>query len=193
MLAQPTDIVNSLGYLGIFLLIFVFPFPQEIVLPLAGFMAAQGKLTLVYIVMAGVMGSTVGALPWYYAGRYIGEKRLKALTRRRGKWIKLSADDVQKAKSWFDKYGSKAVLFSQAIPGIRTLIALPAGISRMNLVLFLLHLVFSAIAWQGLLVCAGYLLGNYHGLVNQYISSFTRILVSVMVGVFIIWLVRREN
>ena len=80
MPAQPIDVVNSLGYLGIFLLIFLFPVPQEIVLPSAGFIAAQGKLNLVYIVMAGVAGSIVGALPWYYAGRYIGEERLKAWT-----------------------------------------------------------------------------------------------------------------
>lgn len=193
MLAQPTDIVNSLGYLGIFLLIFVFPVPQEIVLPLAGFMAAQGKLSLVYVVMAGVMGSTVGALPWYYAGRYMGEERLKAWTGRHGKWIKLSANDVQKATRWIDKYGSKAVLLSQSIPGVRTLIALPAGISRMNLGLFLLYLVLSAIVWQGLLACAGYLLGRQHGLVNQYISLFSRILVSVVLVAVIVWLVRRKR
>ena len=80
---------------------------------------------------------------------------------------------MQKAKNWFDKYGSKAVLFSQLIPGFRTLIALPAGISKMNSVLFLLYLTISAIAGQGMLASAGYLLGNHYRLVNQYIGSLS--------------------
>ncbi len=193
MPAQPIDVLNSLGYLGIFLLIFLFPVPQEIVLPLAGFMAAQGKLNLVYVVMAGVAGSIVGALPWYYAGRYIGEERLKAWTERHGRWIKLSTADVQKAKNWFDKYGSKAVLFSQLIPGFRTLIALPAGISKMNSVLFLLYLTISAIAGQGMLASAGYSLGNHYRLVNQYIGSLSHVVTSFLVVAAIIWFVRRKK
>ncbi len=192
MPAQPIDVVNSLGYLGIFLLIFLFPVPQEIVLPLAGFMAAQGKLNLVYIVMAGVAGSIVGALPWYYAGRYIGEERLKAWTEQHGRRIKLSTANVQKAKNWFDKYGSKAVLFSQLIPGFRTLIALPAGISKMNSVLFLLYLTISAIAGQGMLASAGYLLGNHYRLVNQYLGSLSHV-VTLLIVVIIIWFVRRKK
>lgn len=193
MLAQPTDLVNSLGYLGIFLSIFLLPVPQEVVLPLAGFMAAQGKLSLVYIVMAGVMGSTAGSLPWYYAGRYISQERLKAWTKRHGRWLKLSANNVLKAKSWFDKYGGKAVLFSQSIPGVRTFVALPAGISRMSLVLFLSYMVFSAIVWQGLLASAGYLLGSHYGLVNQYISPSSQIVILVMVAVVSVWLVRHKS
>ncbi len=193
MLAQPTDLVNSLGYLGIFLSIFLLPVPQEVVLPLAGFMAAQGKLSLVYIVMAGVMGSTAGSLPWYYAGRYISQERLKAWTKRHGRWLKLSANNVLKAKSWFDKYGGKAVLLSQSIPGVRTFVALPAGISRMSLVLFLSYMVFSAIVWQGLLASAGYLLGSHYGLVNQYISPSSQIVILVMVAVVSVWLVRHKS
>jgi membrane protein DedA with SNARE-associated domain len=192
MLAQPTDIVNSLSYLGIFLLIFLFPVPQEIVLPLAGFMAAQGKLNLTYAVMAGVVGSTVGSLPWYWAGRYVGEERLTEWASRHQRWIKLSTHDIQRAKKWFDKSGSKAVLLSQFIPIIRTLIALPAGISRMNLGLFLLCLMFSTIVLQGSLACAGYLLGSQYGIINQYANS-VRVGVIALIGVTIFWLVKRRR
>ncbi len=194
MLSQPTDIVNSLGYLGIFLLIFLFPVPQELVLPLAGFMSAQGKFSLFYVVMAGVMGSTIGSLPWYYAGRYVGEARLQAWTRQHERWIKLSAKDVQKAGRWFAQYGQKAILFSQFIPGIRTLIALPAGISHMSLGLFLPALIFSAILWQGLLACTGYFLGAHYGLINQYVSPSSRVVVLLsLIVAGGLWLARRKR
>lgn len=143
MLTQPTDLVNSLGYLGIFLSLLLFPIPQEIVLPLAGFMAAQGKLNLAYAVMSGVMGSAIGALPWYWASRHLGEARLLAWAQRI-RWIKLSAVDFQTATAWFQQHGYKAIFLSQLAPGMRSLIVLPAGISKMNLGLFLIYLVLSA-------------------------------------------------
>lgn len=192
-LAQPNELVSSLGYLGIFISIFVLPFPPEIILPLAGFMAAQGKLNLIYVVISGVMGSAAGALPWYYAGRYIGEKRLKAWTQKHARWIKLSGKDVRKAKRWIDKSGNKAILLSQSIPGVRTLIALPAGMSGMNLGLFLLQLALSAIVWQGLLASAGYLLGSQYGQVHQYLNSFSHFVILVMVTPLIFWLLRGKS
>lgn len=157
-------------------------------------MAAQGRLNLVYVVIAGVLGSTVGVLPWYYIGRYIDEERLKVWTERHGGWLKLSVEDVKKAKSWFNKSGRKAVLLSQFIIGARTLIALPAGISRMNLIQFLLYIAFSAAVWQGLLTYAGYVLGNQYGLINHYISPIShQIIVFVSVVVVIFWLVKRKS
>ena len=194
MPVQPTDIVDSLGYLGIFLSIFILPIPQEVVLPLAGFMAAQGKLSFVYVVISGVVGSIARALPWYYAGKYIGEERLKAWAEQHGRWLKLSASDVKKAKSWFDNYGGKAVLLSQAIPGVRPFIALSAGISKMNLVLFLYYTVCSAAVLQGLLAYAGYELGSHYGLVNQYLNPIPHQLIAfILVVVVIVWLVRRKS
>ncbi len=191
MLAQPTDLVDSLGYLGIFLLIFVFPVPQALVLPLAGFVAAQGKLNVVLVVLSGVMGSTLGSLPWYWAGRYLGEERLIKWTSQH-RWIKLSTRDVQQAKKRFEHSRHQAVLLSQFIPIVRTLIALPAGISRMNLGLFLLCLVCSAIVWQGSLAAAGYLLGNQYRVVNQY-GSLLRSGVFILIAIAVVGLIRRKR
>ncbi len=191
MLAQPTDLVDSLGYLGIFLLIFLFPVPQELILPLAGFIVAQGKLNLVGVVLSGVMASTAGSMPWYWAGRYLGEERLIAWAKRH-KWIKLSTTDIQRATQWFDQSGSKAVLLSQFIPIIRTLIAVPAGISRMNFGLFLLCLVSSTSTWQGLLTYSGYFLGSQYWIINQYSNGF-RIGVMIAIGIAMIWLIKRNR
>jgi membrane protein DedA with SNARE-associated domain len=191
MLAHPTDIVNSFGYLGIFLLIFVFPVPQELVLPLAGFISAQGKLNVVFVVLSGVAGSTLGSLPWYWAGQYLGEERLMAWAEQ-SRWIKLSTHDVQHSKKWFDRAGRKAVLLSQFIPIIRTLIAVPAGVSRMNLGLFLLCLISSAIVWQGSLACAGYLLGSQYHVINHY-GSLLRSSVVVLIAFAVLWYIRRKR
>lgn len=194
MLTQPTDIISSLGYLGIFLSILLFPIPQEIVLPLAGFMAAQGQLNLVYAVMSGVMGSAIGALPWYWAGRYMGEARLVAWAERKP-WIKLSAADIQTATAWFNQHGYKAIFLSQLIPGMRSLIVLPAGISQMSLGLFLVYLVCSASLCQGVLAYAGYSLGSRYEQVNQWANPFSRLVVIAVIAVIavIVWFVRRKR
>lgn len=191
MLAQPSDLIVSLSYLGIFLLVLLFPVPQELVLPMAGFIAAQGKLNLIGVVVAGVMGRIVGAIPWYWAGRYIGEENLTAWARQH-RWIKLSTDDIQRAKQWFGNSRTQAVLLSQFVPIIRTLIAVPAGISQMNLGWFLLCLVMSASVWQGLLAYAGYLLGSQYPVVNHY-WSFVRSGVVVLIAIALVWLLKRKG
>jgi membrane protein DedA with SNARE-associated domain len=186
-----TDLVYSFGYLGIFLLIFVLPVPQELVLPLGGFIASQGRLNVAGVVLAGVMGSTVGSLPWYWAGRYMGEHRLMIWVQRY-RWIKLSASDVDHTNQWFAQSGIQAVLLSQFIPIIRTLIALPAGISRMHLGVFLLCLVISAIVWQGLLASAGYLLGSQYLLIHQY-WHWLRVGVGLCIAIALFWFIRRKR
>ena len=191
MLTHPTDLVNALGYLGIFLLIFVFPFPQELVLPLAGFVVSQGRLNLMGVVLSGVMGSAFGAVPWYWAGRYFGEERLSAIVQQHT-WIKFSPQDVRRAKQWFDRSGTQAVMLSQFIPLIRMLISLPAGMSRMNFGLFMLCLVLGAGVWQGLLAYAGYLLGSQYWRVNQY-GSWYRIGIVVCLAIVVIGLIRRKK
>ncbi len=193
MLERMTDIVTSLGYVGIFLLILIAPTPPEVVLPFAGFMAAQGKLSLPYVVMAGVMGCTLSTLPWYLAARYLGESRLKDLAKRNRRWLKLSAKDIETAKRWFDQHGGKALFFSRLIPTVRTLIALPAGISGMRLLPFLLYIMFGATLWHGLLAYAGYMLGRHYGLVIWYTAPITKILVVIFLVAFVIWVIKRKK
>ena len=193
MLEGMTDTISSLGYVGIFLLILVAPTPPEVVLPFAGFIAAQGKLSLPYVIAAGAMGCTLSTLPWYLAGRYLGESRLKVLARRNRRWLKLSAQDVEKAKRWFDKHGGKALFFSRLIPSVRTLIAVPAGMSGMKLLPFLSYIVFGATLWHALLAYAGYTLGKRYELVAWYAAPAAKILVVALLVVFVVWVIRRKK
>lgn len=191
------DTMTSLGYWGIGLLMFAEnlfpPIPSELIMPLAGFTVAQGKMNFLLAVLAGVIGTIVGALPWYYAGKLVGEKRLKRLADKYGKWITVSSQDIDKAKHWFDRYGNKAVLYCRLVPGVRTLISLPAGISNISLISFLLYSTIGTTLWVILLTYAGYLLGNNYELVDQYLGPVSKIVLVILIVAFVVWIVRKKQ
>jgi membrane protein DedA with SNARE-associated domain len=135
-----TDVIADGGYLGIVFLMLAEnlfpPIPSELIMPLAGFVAAQGEFNVVLVVLAGSLGSMLGALPWYYAGRWVGEARMRAFAARYGRWLTLDEKEIGKATDWFEKHGRVAVLLARLVPTVRTLISLPAGMARMPLVPF---------------------------------------------------------
>src|SRR5688572_27302821 len=149
--------ISATGYWGILLLMFVEnifpPIPSEVIMPLAGYMVAHGSLTFLGATAAGMGGSVLGALPLYFAGRKLDKGRVKRYADRHGRWLTVSGDDIDRASRWFDRHGGAAVLLCRLIPGVRSLISIPAGISGMNL----LSLVGGATglyrlpAWQQLL------------------------------------------
>src|SRR5687767_8334789 len=143
MLKWISDLMNDLGYWAITFLMFleniVPPIPSEVVMPLAGFTAAQGKLSLVGVIIAGTIGAVLGALPIYYLGRTMGPERLKQWADKHGRWLTVCGEDIDKAKKWFDRYGKIAIMLGHLAPGVRSFISLPAGMTRMNLPLFLLY------------------------------------------------------
>lgn len=190
-----TNTMNSLGYWGIGLMMFLEnlfpPIPSELIMPLAGFTVAQGKLEFVPVVVAGVVGTVLGALPWYYAGKILGEQRLQSLADRYGRWLTISSKDITRATGWFNNHGSKAVFFCRLVPGVRTLISLPAGISKMPLVPFLLYSTLGTLLWVGLLTYAGYVLGDNYEVVEVYLGPVSKIVVASLLFGLIIWIVKR--
>ena len=196
MLEWITNTMNSLGYVGIGLLMFLEnlfpPIPSELIMPLAGFTVAQGKMQLAPVVVAGVVGTVLGALPWYYAGKLMGEERLKRLANRYGKWLGISAKDIGKSRSWFNKHGNKAVFLGRLVPGVRTLISIPAGLSSMPLVPFVLYSTLGTLLWVGLLTYAGYLLGDNYDLVDEYLGPVSKIVLVALIVAFVVWVVKRN-
>lgn len=192
-----TNTMTSLGYWGIGLLMFLEnlfpPIPSELIMPLAGFTIAQGKLNFFLAVLAGVVGTMLGALPWYYAGKLIGEPRLRRLADRYGKWLTLSGKDIDKANRWFNRHGAKTVLFCRLIPGIRTLISLPAGINRMPIALFLLYSTVGTTLWVFLLTALGYFLGNNYSLVEVYLAPVAKLVLLGFIVAFVLWAVQRKR
>lgn len=173
-------IMDALGYFGVFFLValenLIPPIPSELILPLAGFSVGLGRLTLLGVMGAATLGSIVGALLLYAIGYFIGERRLRALMRRMEATpilsIFVNEGDLDKAQGMFVRYGSAMVLFGRLVPVVRSLISIPAGFQRMPLLPFILYTTLGSGVWNGLLVGAGYLLGEQWGTVRSYTKYF---------------------
>ena len=183
------SLVQSTGYLGVALLMFaenVFPpIPSELIMPLAGFSAARGELSLVLVVLSGTVGSLAGLLVWYYAGRALGLVRLKAWSARHGRWLTLSPGDVDRANDWFVRHGPAAVLLGRLVPAVRTLISVPAGVSGMRLAPFLAWSGVGTLIWSALLAGAGYLLEAQYAQVAAYLNPVSNAVVGLLVAAYL--------
>ncbi|RQO36066.1 alkaline phosphatase [Herminiimonas sp. KBW02] len=188
------DIVSQGGYLGIFLLMLaenVFPpIPSELIMPLAGFVAARGELNIILVILAGTAGSVVGALPWYYAGALFGKDRLKRLAARYGRWLTVSPGDIDKASAWFERHEAAAVFFGRLIPAIRTLISVPAGGVKMPMLPFLLYSTIGSLIWTCLLALTGYLLQSQYEVVQHYVDPVSKAVVYTVIAVYIYRFIR---
>jgi membrane protein DedA with SNARE-associated domain len=181
--------IESTGYFGIVLLMFlenVFPpIPSELIMPLAGFMVAKEEKALSGVVLAGTIGSVLGALPFYYAGYFFGDERLNRLIDKYGRWLTVSRKDSERAKKWFAKHGRLAVVVCRLVPGIRSLISIPAGIARMPLVSFLLYTAIGAAFWTALLAYAGYVLAEKFQQVEKYLNPVSYIVLLALALIYV--------
>lgn len=197
MLESIINTINSLGYVGIALLMalenIVPPIPSEVIMPLAGFAVTQGKLKFIYVVLAGTIGSVLGATPWYFLGKSWGLVRTQKIADRYGKWLTLSGEDVVKANLWFNKRGYVATAIGRLVPGIRTYISIPAGISKMALIPFLLYSTAGSIVWVSLLTYAGYLLGENYQQVGEYLKPISMIVLIGIIAISIYWIFKRRK
>lgn len=163
------DTIEVLGAVGVGVLtlaeVFFPPVPSELVLPMAGFLAGQGRLHLVAAVVASTIGSTVGALALYWLANAWGNDRVRRVL---GALPLMEPKDLDKAEEWFDRHDRSSVLIGRLVPGVRSLISLPAGFRQMPLVSFIALTAVGSAAWNTLLVTAGYLLGNRWRSVGQY-------------------------
>ena len=183
-----TGVIGRLGYAGVAGLTFlenVFPpIPSELVIPLAGYVAAQGDMRLMLVIATASAGSLAGAAVWYWIGRRVGERRLRAWVDRHGKWLTLSGKDVDRAQLWFSRHGNAAVFFGRLVPGVRTLVSLPAGFARMPALPFVVYSALGTIIWTSALAYAGVALQSNFTIVGDYINVLTNVVLGV-IGVMI--------
>jgi membrane protein DedA with SNARE-associated domain len=156
-------------------------------MPLSGYAASRGDLHIAGVLAAGMAGTIAGALFWYGIARHLGERRLKNWARRHGRWITLSANDVERLDLWFDRHSRWAVPAGHLIPGIRTLISIPAGIFEMGLAKFILLTALGAGVWTSALGLAGYMLGRRFDAVDRYLGPAST---AIMVAVLLFYLYR---
>ncbi len=168
------NLIYSTGYFGIVFLMFIEnvfpPIPSEYIMPLAGFLVAEGKFSLAGIIIGGTLGSVLGAFPLYFFGKKVGEEGVGKFADRYGKWLTLSREDVERANGWFKRHGATAVFFCRLIPGIRSFISIPAGINKMNFAAFLFYTTLGSAIWTAILASAGYLLRANFTEVEHYID-----------------------
>ena len=164
------------------------PVPSELVLPLAGFTAGQGSLSLLGAILWTTLGSLVGALALYWVGAKLGRERTRALAVRLP-LIKLA--DVDKTEAWFAKHGTKAVFFGRMLPLFRSFISVPAGVERMRLSTFALFTTLGSLVWNTAFVLAGYLLGQNWHLVEHYAGLLSRAVVLTSLLTVVVFLAIR--
>lgn len=183
--------ISDLGYVGIFLVMLaesIFPpIPSELIIPFAGFAAANGQLDFFGVLAAATVGAVVGMLPWYFAGRLFGLERVRWLADRYGRLLTMNADEIDVAVGVFRRFGPVIVLFGRLMPIIRTLISIPAGLARMPLPVFLLASTAGALVWNTVLTLAGYLLHEHYELVEVVLDPLSYI---VLAGVVLLYLFR---
>jgi membrane protein DedA with SNARE-associated domain len=188
-------LMSSLGYWGIGLLMFLEnlfpPIPSELIMPLAGFTVAQGKMNFGIAVFAGTVGTMIGTYVWYYLGRLANYQRLQTWTERYGKWIMVTAHDLDRVNNWFNQHGSKAVFFGRMVPGIRTLISLPAGINNMPLMTFTIYSTIGTLIWTVGLTAAGLLLGDNYASIEGYIAPVSKLVLFGLIGLLGYWVFKK--
>lgn len=188
------DLIASMGEAGVGVLTFVEtvipPVPSEVVLPLAGFLAQQGRLSLLWVLLASTIGSVLGALTFYALGAVFGLQRSISLLSR---IPLLDREDLEKASAWFHHHGRASVFFGRLVPGVRSLVSLPAGAQRMPLTTFTLFTAVGSGLWNCVLVGAGYVFATQWDVVGRWASSVSNVVIIALGLVAIAGLARRAH
>ncbi|MEV7198163.1 DedA family protein [Streptomyces sp. NPDC093510] len=164
------------------------PLPSEVILPLTGFAAGQGVISLASALFWTTLGSVVGAAALYGIGAWFGRERMHAL------WARLplvKTSDLERTEAWFAKHGTKAVLLGRMVPIFRSLISVPAGVERMRLPLFLALTTLGSLVWNSVLVMAGYWLGDQWDAVETYVGLLSKAVLILVVGAVAVYVAVR--
>jgi alkaline phosphatase len=185
---------STIAYLTICLAMFleniIPPIPSEIIMPLGGFFVYQQKLNFYILVFWGLLGTILGSLPWYYLGKLVNEKRLSNFLDKKGKYFGISSNDLIKSKRWFEKYGASLVFWGRLVPGIRTLISVPAGIELMPLRKFLIWTTLGSLIWVALLSYLGFLFGENYQIIATYLDQIKYFVKPILILIFVYFLIK---
>ena len=161
--------------LAMFLENLIPPIPSELIMPLGGFYVYQGQLDFFRVVLGGLLGTVIGALPWYGIGRLVNEQRLEKWLEKNGRWIGINPQELSRSRKWFNKYGVSLVFWGRLVPGIRTLISVPAGVELMPITPFLIWTSAGSLIWTLFLTITGFYLGDSYRNIEKWISPFSSI------------------
>lgn len=174
------QIMNKFGYFGIAFLIAIEnvfpPIPSEVILTFGGFMTSNTNMTITGVIIVSTIGSVIGAIILYLLGRLLTKERLyKLVDGRIGKILRFKKQDIDKSEEWFSKKGKSTVLFCRFIPIVRSLISIPAGMTKMEFSLFLIYTIIGSAIWNSVLTYLGFAAGNAWESVAKYVDNFAKI------------------
>ena len=174
-----------IGYVAILLAMFlenlIPPIPSELIMPLGGFYVSQGQLDFFPVVLAGLIGTVIGAMPWYGIGRLVNEEKLEKWLKKNGSWIGINPQELARSRQWFNRYGVSLVFWGRLIPGIRTLISVPAGVELMPITPFLIWTTAGSLIWTLFLTITGFILGDNYGNIEKWMSPFSSIFKTIII------------
>lgn len=174
------QIMNKFGYFGIAFLIAIEnvfpPIPSEVILTFGGFMTSNTNMTITGVIIVSTIGSVIGAIILYLLGRLLTKERLyKLVDGKIGKILRFKKQDIDKSEEWFSKKGKSTVLFCRFIPIVRSLISIPAGMTKMEFSLFLIYTIIGSAIWNSVLTYLGFAAGNAWESVAKYVDYFAKI------------------
>ena len=174
-----------IGYGAILLAMFlenlIPPIPSELIMPLGGFYVFQGQLDFFPVVLAGLIGTVIGALPWYGIGRLVNEEKIEQWLDKNGRWIGINPKELARSRKWFNRYGVPLVFWGRLVPGIRTLISVPAGVELMPITPFLIWTTAGSLIWTLFLTITGFYLGDSYANIEKWISPFSSIFKTIII------------
>jgi len=184
-------VISSLGYGGIVLLMAIesacIPLPSEVIMPFSGFLVFKGEMVLWIVALAGAVGCVVGSIPAYYLGMFGG----RPLVEKYGKWVLISHRDLHLADRWFERHGEITIFIGRLLPVVRTFIAFPAGIARMNMMRFIVYTFTGSFIWCYFLAYAGMKAGANWEALKVYFHQFHHVIVIAGTG-FVVWYIWRH-
>ncbi len=181
--------IESGGYFGVFALMLletVFPpIPSEVIMPLAGVVAARGHLSLPWVIVAGTAGAMVGNIIWYGAAKALGLTRFRPLIERYGRWLTLDWAEIERAHRLFDKHGGSLVFIGRMLPTVRSLVSIPAGLLKMRFVPFVLWSTVGSAVWTAGLATAGWVLGTEFDHVETVLGPLSLAVIVALAGWYV--------
>jgi membrane protein DedA with SNARE-associated domain len=184
-------VISRMGLPGIVLLMAIesacIPLPSEVIMPFSGYLVFLGKYSLWSVGLAGAIGCVVGSVPAYYLGMYGG----RPLIEKYGKYVLLSHRDLDLADRWFVRHGEATVFFARLLPVIRTFIAFPAGVARMEMKRFIAYTFAGSFPWCLGLAYVGMVMGEKWPTLRVYFHKFDLLIGAVLIAA-IVWYVRRH-
>jgi membrane protein DedA with SNARE-associated domain len=181
--------IEQSGYLGVGFLMFletIFPpIPSEVIMPVAGVAAGQGRMTYSLVVASGTAGAMLGNIFWYLAARALGIVRLKPIVERWGRWLTVTWPELERAERWFRVNGTAFVFLGRMLPTIRSLVSIPAGLLKMRFRSFVIASTVGTACWTALLAGAGYKLGENYRDINEWLGPASNAILVVLAAGYV--------